>query len=149
MWNADVIRPLDNPIAKGGIAVLRGNNRADGCIIKPDGRRAAPPEAHCAPRCVRQLRRPCPKAVKRRDAGGARRTCVMVLRNAGPRRRRPACRNGACCPSLKKLLKQGVRDLRAHLHARMSGTSYGACVLHVAPEALCRRPAGRPYATAT
>ena len=82
------------------------------------------------------------------DEGGDRRRRsrrhrrhVLVLRNAGPQGG-PGMPEWGMLPMPKKLLKQGVRDMLRLSDARMSGTSYGACVLHVAPESLHRRPAG-------
>ncbi len=138
MWNEDVIRPLDKPIAKGGgIAVLRGNLAPNGCIIKPT---AAEPRLlkHTGPaHRLRQLRR--------HVEGGERRDLdvtpdhVMVLRNAGPVGG-PGMPEWGMLPIPKKLLKQGVRDMVRISDARMSGTSYGACILHVAPEAYVGGP---------
>ncbi len=138
VWNADVIRPLDNPIAKGGgIAVLRGNIAPDGCIIKPT---AAEPRLlkHTGPALVFDSYDAMSKAVNDETLDCSPDT-VMVLRNAGPVGG-PGMPEWGMLPIPKKLLKQGVRDLVRISDARMSGTSYGACVLHVAPEAYVGGP---------
>ena len=67
---------------------------------------------------------------------------VLVLRNAGPLGG-PGMPEWGMLPIPKKLLKQGVRDMVRISDARMSGTSYGACILHVVARILCRRPARR------
>ena len=139
VYNDDVIRPLDNPIYnEGALAVLKGNLAPDGCVIKPARLRAEIPEAHRAGAGVRRL------SV---DEGGDRRRRSRRHRGhrAGPAQcraagRARACRNGACCRSRSKLVKQGVRDMLRLSDARMSGTSYGACILHVAPEAYIGGP---------
>ena len=66
---------------------------------------------------------------------------VLVLRNAGPQGG-PGMPEWGMLPIPKKLLKQGVRDMVRISDARMSGTSYGACILHVAPESYIGGPAG-------
>ena len=73
---------------------------------------------------------------------------MLVLRNAGPLGG-PGFPEWGMLPIPKKLLKQGVRDMVRLSDARMSGTSYGTCVLHVSPESLRGRPAGAGAATAT
>jgi dihydroxy-acid dehydratase len=138
VWNADVIRPLDNPISQGGgIAVLRGNIAPGGCIIKPT---AAEPRLlkHTGPALVFDSYDEMSKAVNDEDLDCSPDT-VMVLRNAGPVGG-PGMPEWGMLPIPKKLLKQGVRDLVRISDARMSGTSYGACILHVAPEAYVGGP---------
>jgi dihydroxy-acid dehydratase len=138
VWNEDVIRPLDRPIAEGGgIAVLHGNIAPGGCIIKPT---AAEPRLlkHRGPALVFDSYDAMMKAVNDESLDCSP-DSVMVLRNAGPVGG-PGMPEWGMLPIPKKLLKQGVRDLVRISDARMSGTSYGACILHVAPEAYIGGP---------
>jgi Dihydroxyacid dehydratase/phosphogluconate dehydratase len=64
---------------------------------------------------------------------------ILVLKNGGPKGG-PGMPEWGMLPIPKKLVKQGVRDMLRISDARMSGTSYGACILHVAPESFCRWP---------
>ena len=138
MFNDDVIRPLDNPVyAEGALAVLRGNLAPERLRDQAERLRAAPVAPHRARAGVRRL------SV---DEGGGRRPDldvtpdhVMVLRNAGPQGG-PGMPEWGMLPIPTKLVKQGVRDMLRLSDARMSGTSYGACVLHVAPEAYIGGP---------
>jgi dihydroxy-acid dehydratase len=137
-YNPDVIASLAQPVqSTGGLAVLRGNLAPDGAVIKPT---AADPK----------LLRHTGKAVVFDDYNDmARRiddealdvdaSSVLVLRNAGPLGG-PGMPEWGMLPIPKKLLKQGVRDMVRISDARMSGTSYGACVLHVAPESFVGGP---------
>jgi dihydroxy-acid dehydratase len=129
----DVIRPLDKPIAaSGGTAILYGNLAPDGCVIKPP---AAEPRLlqHTGPAIVFDRYDDMAAAVKDPDLDVTS-DHVMVLRNAGPIGG-PGMPEWGMLPIPQKLLKQGVRDMLRISDARMSGTSYGACILHVAPEA--------------
>jgi dihydroxy-acid dehydratase len=138
IYNDDVIRRRGNPLsANGGLAVLRGNLAPDGAVIKPT---AAEPK----------LLRHTGRAVVFRDYDDlyARvddpnldvdENCVLVLQNAGPQGG-PGMPEWGQLPIPKKLLQKGVRDMVRISDARMSGTSYGACVLHVAPEAFVGGP---------
>ena len=131
--NADVIRPLDNPVYhEGALAVLRGNIAPDGCVIKP---------AACAPHLlVHEGRAVVFDSYPELKAGTEDLDFdwspddVLVLRNAGPQGG-PGMPEWGMLPIPAKLVKQGVRDMVRISDARMSGTSYGACILHVAPEA--------------
>jgi dihydroxy-acid dehydratase len=128
----DVIRPLNNPLQpEGGVAVLRGSLAPNGAVIKHS---AADPRllAHTGP------------AVVFEDYGDMNRRLddpdlpvtpdsVLVLKQAGPQGG-PGMPEWGMLPLPKKLLQQGVRDMVRISDARMSGTSYGTCVLHVAPE---------------
>jgi dihydroxy-acid dehydratase len=137
-YNDDVIRPLDNPIyAEGALAVLRGNLAPDGCVIKPS---ACPPHLHqhTGPAIVFDDY-PSMKAVIDSDDLDVTADHVLVLRNAGPQGG-PGMPEWGMLPMPKKLLKQGVRDMLRLSDARMSGTSYGACVLHISPEAYVGGP---------
>jgi dihydroxy-acid dehydratase len=131
--NADVIRPLDNPVYhEGALAVLKGNIAPDGCVIKP---------AACAPHLlVHEGRAVVFDSYPELKAGVEDLDFdwspddVLVLRNAGPQGG-PGMPEWGMLPIPAKLVKQGVRDMVRISDARMSGTSYGACILHVAPEA--------------
>ncbi len=138
VYNDDVIRPLNDPIAaSGGTAILYGNLAPDGCVIKPP---AADPRllTHTGPAIVFDSYDEMSKAVNDPELDVTA-DHVMVLRNAGPRGG-PGMPEWGMLPIPKKLLKQGVRDMLRISDARMSGTSYGACVLHVAPESLVGGP---------
>jgi len=138
IFNEDVIRVRANPVvARDGLAVLRGNLAPDGAVIKPPAA-----EAHLLKHTGRALvfddyndmaaRIDDPKLDV--DASS-----VIVLRNSGPQGA-PGMPEWGQLPIPKKLLEQGVRDMVRISDARMSGTSYGACVLHVAPEAYVGGP---------
>jgi dihydroxy-acid dehydratase len=136
--NDDVIRPLDNPVYfEGALAVLKGNLAPDGCVMKPS---ACDPRLrqHAGPAIVFDDY-PAMKAAVDRDDLDVTPDHVMVLRNAGPQGG-PGMPEWGMLPIPKKLLKQGVRDMLRISDARMSGTSYGACILHVAPEAYVGGP---------
>ena len=137
VYNDDVIRPLDNPIyAEGALAVLRGNIAPDGVVIKPSA---------CAPHLLRH-RGPAlvfddyPALKKAIDDPDLEVTGdhVLVLRNAGPKG--AGMPEWGMLPIPTKLVKAGVRDMLRLSDARMSGTSYGACMLHCAPEAAVGGP---------
>lgn len=133
VFNEDVIRPLSSPVySEGSLAVLRGNLAPDGCVIKP----SAMSERflkHSGPAVVFD---DYPSLKKMLDDPEADITeeHVIVLRNAGPKGG-PGMPEWGMIPVPLKLVRQGVRDMLRVSDARMSGTSYGACVLHVAPEA--------------
>ena len=132
VYNDDVIRPLSNAIYdEGALAVLRGNLAPDGCVIKPS---AVAPHLlkHTGPALVFDDYPSMKKAVDDPDLDVTA-DHVMVLRNAGPQGG-PGMPEWGMLPIPTKLVKQGVRDMLRISDARMSGTSYGACVLHVAPE---------------
>ena len=132
IWNDDVIRPLDNAVSREGTAILKGNLSPDGCVMKPS---AADPRLlkHTGPALAfdsyGQL-----KAEIDRDDLEVTPDHVIVLKNAGPIGA-PGMPEWGMLPIPQKLLKQGVRDMVRISDARMSGTSYGACILHVSPEA--------------
>ena len=132
VYDEDVIRPLSNPIyAEGALAVLRGNLSPNGCVIKPS---AAEPRLlrHSGPAFVFDDY-PALKASIDRDDLDVTPDHVLVLRNAGPLGA-PGLPEWGALPIPRKLLKQGVRDMIRISDARMSGTAYGACILHVSPE---------------
>ena len=132
VYNADVIRPRGNPlVAKDGLAVLRGNLAPGGAIIKPAAMEA-------------RFHKHQGRAVVFRDYNDMNARIddetldvtadsVIVLQSAGPQGA-PGMPEWGQLPIPQKLLKQGVRDMLRISDARMSGTSYGACVLHVTPE---------------
>lgn len=134
----DVIRPRENPVAaEGGVAVLRGNLCPDGAVIK-----------HIA--AESHLLKHTGSAVVFDDYRTMQRTIndpslgitadsVLVLRGSGPKGG-PGMPEYGMLPIPDHLLKQGVRDMVRISDARMSGTSYGACVLHVAPESYVGGP---------
>ncbi|MFJ5281232.1 L-arabinonate dehydratase [Streptomyces parvulus] len=128
----DVIRPRDNPVAaEGGVAVLRGNLCPDGAVIKHV---AAEPHLlkHTGRAVVFDDYRTMQRTINDPDLGITA-DSVLVLRGSGPRGG-PGMPEYGMLPIPDHLLRQGVRDMVRISDARMSGTSYGACVLHVAPE---------------
>ena len=131
--NDEVIRPLERPVyAEGALAVLRGNLAPDGCVIKPS---AMSPKflKHRGPALVYDDYPSLKRMLDDPDADVTE-NHVIVLRNAGPKGG-PGMPEWGMVPIPLKLVRQGVRDMLRISDARMSGTSYGACVLHVAPEA--------------
>jgi len=134
----DVIRTIDRPIyAEGALAVLRGNLAPTGAVIKPS---ACDPKflKHRGPALVFDSY-PEMKAAVDDESLDVSPDHVMVFRNAGPQGG-PGMPEWGMLPIPKTLLKQGVRDMLRLSDARMSGTSYGACVLHVSPEAFVGGP---------
>ena len=130
--NDDIIRTIENPIyAEGALAVLKGNLAPDGCVIKPS---ACEPRflKHAGPALVFDDYPSLKKAVddEHLDVTADH---VLILRNAGPQGG-PGLPEWGMLPIPTRLVKQGVRDMVRLSDARMSGTSYGACILHVAPE---------------
>ena len=136
--NEDIIRPLDNPIYKeGSLAVLKGNLAPDGCVIKP----AACDKKffkHKGPAIVFDSYAEM-KEIIDKDDFDVTENHILVLRNVGPVGG-PGMPEWGMLPIPKKLLKQGVRDMVRISDARMSGTSYGTCVLHVSPESFVGGP---------
>jgi dihydroxy-acid dehydratase len=138
VYNDDVIRPLDNPVyVEGALAVLRGNLAPDGCVIKPSA---------CEPRFLRHSgpaivfdSYPEMKAAVEDETLDVTADHILILRNAGPLGG-PGMPEWGMLPIPRKLIKQGVRDMVRISDARMSGTSYGACILHVAPESFVGGP---------
>jgi dihydroxy-acid dehydratase len=138
VFNRDVILARDKALVKNGsLAVLRGNLAPDGAVIKP----AAAEQRlwkHVGPAIVfsgyndMAARIDDPELPATKDS-------VIVLQNAGPQGA-PGMPEWGQLPIPKKLLKEGVRDMLRISDARMSGTAYGACVLHVAPESYVGGP---------
>ncbi len=136
--NDDVIRTRENPVAsEGGVAVLRGNLCPDGAVIKHI---AAEPHLlkHTGPAVVFDDYRTMQRTINDPELGITADT-VLVLRNSGPKGG-PGMPEYGMLPIPDHLLKQGVRDMVRISDARMSGTSYGACVLHIAPESYIGGP---------
>ncbi len=137
VYNADVIRPLAKPIyAEGALAVLRGNIAPDGVVIKPSA---------CAPHLLQHTGRalvfddyPALKSAVDDPELDVTGSDILVLRNAGPKG--AGMPEWGMLPIPTKLLKQGVQDMLRLSDARMSGTSYGGCLLHCAPEAYIGGP---------
>jgi dihydroxy-acid dehydratase len=138
VFNDDVIRPVENPIyGEGSLAVLTGNLAPDGCVIKP----AAMAQRflkHAGPALVFDDYPSMKKAVDDENLDITP-DHVLVLRNAGPQGG-PGMPEWGMLPMPKKLLKDGHRDMLRLSDARMSGTSYGACVLHISPESYIGGP---------
>ncbi|MGL4243132.1 MAG: L-arabinonate dehydratase [Beijerinckiaceae bacterium] len=138
VFNDDVIRPLDNPIyQEGALAVLRGNIAPDGCVIKPAA--AAPHLLKHSGKAMVFEDYPDLKSKIDRDDLDVTPDSVLVLKNGGPQGG-PGMPEWGTLPIPRKLLKQGVRDMLRISDARMSGTAYGACVLHVSPESYVGGP---------
>ena len=138
VYNDDVIRPLSNPVYhEGSLAVLRGNLCPDGAVIKPA---ACDPKyyQHEGPALVFDSY-PAMKQAVDDETLDITPDHVMVLRNAGPQGG-PGMPEWGMLPIPKALIKKGFRDMLRISDARMSGTSYGACVLHVAPESFVGGP---------
>ncbi len=137
VFDDDVIRPLDKPIyAEGALAVLRGNLAPDGVVIKPSA---------CASHLLQHSGRALvfddyPALKKAVDDPELDVTAddILVLRNAGPLG--AGMPEWGMLPIPTKLLKAGVTDMLRLSDARMSGTSYGGCLLHCAPEAAVGGP---------
>jgi dihydroxy-acid dehydratase len=128
----DVIRTRDKPVAaEGGLAVLRGNLAPHGAVIKHI---AADPALlrHTGPAVVFDGYRDLMARIDDPDLEVTE-DSVLVLRGTGPQGG-PGMPEHGMLPIPDRLLKRGVRDMVRVSDARMSGTSYGACVLHVAPE---------------
>jgi len=138
VYNDDVIRPMSNPVYhEGSLAVLRGNLCPDGAVIKPA---ACDPRIHLheGPALVFDSYPDMKKAIDDENLDVTP-DHVLVLRNAGPQGG-PGFPEWGMLPIPKALIRQGHRDMLRISDARMSGTSYGACVLHVAPESYIGGP---------
>jgi dihydroxy-acid dehydratase len=136
--NDHIITPIEQPLgADGGVAVLRGNLAPDGAVIK---HMAANPRLlqHSGPAVVFEDYSDLEKRIDH-PALPVTPDSVLVLQNSGPLGG-PGMPEWGMLPIPKKLLAQGVRDMVRISDARMSGTSYGACVLHVAPESFVGGP---------
>jgi dihydroxy-acid dehydratase len=134
----NVIHALDNPVyAEGATAVLTGNLAPGGCVMKP----AAAEQRllrHRGTAIVFDDYNHMAREIERDDLDVTP-DHVLVLKNAGPKGG-PGMPEWGMLPIPKKLVKAGVRDMLRISDARMSGTSYGACILHVAPESFIGGP---------
>jgi dihydroxy-acid dehydratase len=138
VFDDDVIRPLNDPIyAEGATAILRGNLAPNGCVMKPA---ASEPRflKHTGPAIAFESYAEMKKEIDKDDLDVSP-DHVIVLKNAGPQGG-PGMPEWGMLPIPKKLVQAGVRDMLRISDARMSGTSYGACILHVAPEAYVGGP---------
>jgi dihydroxy-acid dehydratase len=136
IYNEDVIRKRKNPLkASGGLVVLRGNLAPNGAVIKVSATKI---HQHTGKAVVFDDYNDMAARIDRDDLE-VDAASVLVLRNAGPLGG-PGMPEWGMLPVPKKLLKQGVRDMVRVSDARMSGTSYGCCVLHVAPESFVGGP---------
>jgi dihydroxy-acid dehydratase len=136
--DAEVIRPLERPVSPAGaLAVLRGNLAPEGAVIKPSAA-----DARLMQHRGRALvfdSQPEMLAAMADEQLDCDANTVLVLRNAGPVGA-PGMPEWGNLPIPKKLLKAGVRDMLRLSDARMSGTAYGGCLLHCAPEAAVGGP---------
>jgi len=132
-YNRDVIKPLGEPFKQnGGLAVVRGNLSPNGAVIKPSA--ATPGLMKHRGRAVVFENIDDFHARINDDSLDIDPSCVMVLKNCGPRGY-PGMPETGNMPLPPKILKQGVTDMVRISDARMSGTAYGTVVLHVSPEA--------------
>ena len=137
-YNDDVIRSLDNPVYhEGSLAVLKGNLAPDGAVMKPAAAEARL-HVHKGPAIVFDSYEDMKAAVDD-ETLDVTADHVMIFRNAGPVGG-PGMPEWGMMQIPTKLVKQGVRDMLRISDARMSGTSYGACILHVAPESYIGGP---------
>ena len=134
----DVIHPLADPIyPQGATAVLTGNLAPRGCVMKP----AAADQRflkHRGPALAFEDYNHMARDIERDDLGVTA-DHVLVLKNAGPKGG-PGMPEWGMLPIPKKLVQAGVRDMVRISDGRMSGTSYGACILHVSPESFVGGP---------
>jgi dihydroxy-acid dehydratase len=138
VYDADVIRPLDNPVyASGALVVLKGSLAPRGAVLK---RSAAKGQllAHTGPAVVFRDNKDMMKRIDDPDLAVTA-DSVLVLQDAGPIGA-PGMPEWGMLPIPKKLLAQGVRDMVRISDGRMSGTSYGTCILHVSPESRAGGP---------
>ncbi len=137
-WNEDVILPVENALTvSGGIAVLRGNLAPDGAVLKPSA--ASPHLLRHRGRAVVFEDIDDYKAKIADDALDIDETCVMVLKNCGPKGY-PGMSEVGNMGLPPKVLRKGITDMVRISDARMSGTAYGTVVLHTAPEAAVGGP---------
>jgi dihydroxy-acid dehydratase len=138
VYNSEVIHSLNDPVyAEGATAVLRGNLAPNGCVIKP----AAADKRflkHRGKAIAFEDYNHMMREIERDDLDVTAEH-ILVLKNAGPKGG-PGMPEWGMLPIPKRLLGQGVRDMIRISDGRMSGTSYGACILHVAPESFVGGP---------
>jgi dihydroxy-acid dehydratase len=138
VFNSDVIRPLDQVVyAEGATAVLKGNLAPRGAIMKPSAAEARLCQ-HRGKALVFRDYNHMAENIERDDLDVTA-DHVLVLQNAGPKGG-PGMPEWGMLPIPRKLVRAGVRDMLRLSDARMSGTSYGACVLHITPEAFIGGP---------
>jgi dihydroxy-acid dehydratase len=138
IYNEEVIRKRSNPLKEaGGLVVVRGNLAPNGAVIKAA---AATPGLlkHTGKAVVFEDYNDMAARIDT-DELDVDATCVLVLKNAGPLGG-PGFPEWGMLPMPRKLIKQGVKDMVRLSDGRMSGTSYGTCILHVAPEAYVGGP---------
>jgi len=138
VFNKDVIRSINNPVSSvGGTAILHGSLAPHGAVIKPT---AAEKRLwnHKGPAVVFKDIHDLKSRIDSEDLPVSP-DSILVLQNAGPIGA-PGMPEWGQLPVPKKLLKQGIRDIIRISDARMSGTSYGACILHVSPESALGGP---------
>lgn len=137
-WNEDVILPADRPLtAQGGIAVLRGNLAPRGAVLKPSA--ASPHLLVHRGRAVVFQDIDDYKARIDDEALDIDETCVMVMKNCGPKGY-PGMAEVGNMGLPPKVLRRGITDMVRISDARMSGTAYGTVVLHTSPEAAAGGP---------
>jgi len=138
VWNAEVILPRSKPLKRtGGIIMLRGTLAPDGAVLKTS---AADPKLlrHTGRAVVFEDYNDMAARIDRDDLQ-VDKDSVLVLKNAGPLGG-PGFPEWGMLPMPKKLIRRGVKDMVRISDGRMSGTSYGTCILHVAPEAYIGGP---------
>jgi dihydroxy-acid dehydratase len=134
----EVIHPLSDPIYAGGAtAVLKGNLAPRGCVMKPSAAEQRLTQ-HRGKVIAFENYNHMAREVERDDLDVTP-DHILVLKNAGPKGG-PGMPEWGMLPIPKKLVQAGVRDMLRISDARMSGTSYGACILHVAPESFVGGP---------
>jgi L-arabonate dehydrase len=138
-WNAEVIRAPETPLKeRAGIAVLRGNLCPDGAVIKPSAAQVPSLLKHRGRAVVFSSIEDFKARIDDPNLD-IDENCVMVLQGAGPRGY-PGFPELGNLPLPKKVLKKGIMDMVRISDARMSGTAYGAVVLHVSPESAAGGP---------
>jgi dihydroxy-acid dehydratase len=134
----DVIRPIGDPISsEPAAAILTGNLAPGGCVMKPSAAEKRLLK-HRGPALVFEDYNHMASLIERDDLDVTP-DHILVLKNGGPKGG-PGMPEWGMLPIPRKLVKQGVRDMLRISDARMSGTSYGACILHVAPESFVGGP---------
>ena len=137
-WNEDVILPADRPLTDhGGIAVLRGNLAPKGAVLKPSAA-SAHLLVHRGRAVVFEDIDDYKAKIEDEDLD-IDETCVMVLKNCGPRGY-PGMAEVGNMGLPPKVLRKGITDMVRISDARMSGTAYGTVVLHTSPEAAAGGP---------
>ncbi|HZG19721.1 MULTISPECIES: IlvD/Edd family dehydratase [Herbaspirillum] len=137
-WNEEVIRSFDKPFKEAaGIAILKGNLAPDGAVIKPS---AATPALlkHRGRAVVFENSDDLHRRIDDENLD-VDETCVLVLKNCGPKGY-PGMAEAGNMPLPPKVLRKGITDMVRVSDARMSGTAYGTVVLHVSPEAAAGGP---------